>query len=54
MQAYRLNMRIKYSVDFPVTKKDAESVKKFIAANRTAIGFVKNPAWMTEYRFSRY
>jgi ABC-type phosphate transport system substrate-binding protein len=42
MQAYWLNMRIKYSVDLPVSKKDAESVKQFIADNKGAIGFVKN------------
>ncbi|MBN1571187.1 MAG: hypothetical protein JXA73_25350 [Acidobacteria bacterium] len=42
MQAYWLNMRIKYSVDLPVTKKDAESVKQFIAENKGAIGFIKN------------
>jgi ABC-type phosphate transport system substrate-binding protein len=42
MQAYWLNMRIKYSVDLPVSKKDAESVKQFIAENKGAIGFLKN------------
>ena len=42
MQAYWLNMRIKYSVDLPVTKKDAEGVKQFIAENKGAIGFLKN------------
>ena len=42
MQAYWLNMRIKHSVDLPVSKKDAESVKQFIAANKSAIGFLKN------------
>ncbi len=42
MQAYWLNMRVKYSVDFPVTKKDPESVKQFIASNKSAIGFLKN------------
>ncbi len=42
MQAYWLNMRIKYSVDLPVTKKDAESLKQFIAENKDAIGFLKN------------
>lgn len=41
MQAYWLNMRIKYSVDLPVSKKDAESVKQFVADNKGAIGFVK-------------
>jgi ABC-type phosphate transport system substrate-binding protein len=42
MQAYWLNMRIKHSVDLPVSKKDAESVKQFIASNKAAIGFLKN------------
>jgi ABC-type phosphate transport system substrate-binding protein len=42
MQAYWLNMRIKYSVDLPVSKKDAESVKQFIAENKGAIGFLKS------------
>ena len=42
MQAYWLNMRIKYSVDLPVSKKDAEAVKQFIADNKGAIGFVRN------------
>ena len=42
MQAYWLNMRIKYSVDLPVSKKDAEGVKQFIADNKGAIGFLKN------------
>ncbi len=42
MQAYWLNMRIKYSVDLPVTKKDAASAKKYIAENKGAIGFLKN------------
>jgi ABC-type phosphate transport system substrate-binding protein len=42
MQAYWLNMRIKYSVDLPVTKKDAESLKQFIAENKDAIGFLKS------------
>jgi phosphatidate phosphatase APP1 len=42
MQAYWLNMRIKHSVDLPVSKKDAESVKQFIAANKAAIGFLRN------------
>jgi ABC-type phosphate transport system substrate-binding protein len=41
MQAYWLNMRIKYSVSLPVSKKDAESVKEFINANKDAIGFLK-------------
>jgi ABC-type phosphate transport system substrate-binding protein len=42
MQAYWLNMRIKYSVELPVSKKDAESVKQFVAETKGAIGFVKN------------
>jgi hypothetical protein len=42
MQAYWLNMRIKHSVDLPVSKKDAESVKQFVAANKSAIGFIKS------------
>jgi ABC-type phosphate transport system substrate-binding protein len=42
MQAYWLNMRVKYNVDFPVTKKDAESVKQFVASNKSAIGFLKS------------
>ena len=41
MQAYWLNMRIKYSVELPVTKKDSAQVKEFIAANKGAIGFIK-------------
>ncbi len=41
MQAYWLNMRIKYSVDLPVSKKDADSVKKYVSANKGAIGFLK-------------
>ncbi len=42
MQAYWLNMRIKYSMNLPVSKKDAESVKEYIAANKNAIGFLKS------------
>ncbi len=42
MQAYWLNMRIKYSVSLPVSKKDAEGVKEFVAANKDAIGFLKS------------
>jgi ABC-type phosphate transport system substrate-binding protein len=42
MQAYWLNMRIKYSVDLPISKKDPESVKKFVAENTGAIGFIKS------------
>jgi len=42
MQAYWLNMRIKYSVGLPVTKRDAEAVKRFIVDNKGAIGFLKN------------
>ncbi len=42
MQAYWLNMRIKHSAEMPVTKKDAEAVKQFIAEKKGAIGFLKN------------
>ena len=42
MQAYWLNMRIKYSVNLPISKKDADSVKKFVAENKGAIGFIKS------------
>ncbi len=42
MQAYWLNMRIKYSVSLPVTKKDADAVKAFVASNKDAIGFLKS------------
>jgi ABC-type phosphate transport system substrate-binding protein len=42
MQAYWLNMRIKYSVDLPVTKKDSEAVKQYISENKGAIGFIKS------------
>jgi ABC-type phosphate transport system substrate-binding protein len=42
MQAYWLNMRVKYSADMPVSKKDADSVIKFVAENKGSIGFVKN------------
>jgi ABC-type phosphate transport system substrate-binding protein len=42
MQAYWLNMRIKYSVELPVSKKDAESVKQFLAENKGSIGFLKS------------
>ena len=41
MQAYWLNMRIKYSVDLPVTQPDSDSVKQFVASNKGAIGFIK-------------
>jgi len=41
MQAYWLNMRIKYSVDLPVTKNDSAGVKQFVASNEGAIGFIK-------------
>ena len=41
MQAYWLNMRIKYSVDLPVSKKDAASVKEFVASTTGSIGFIK-------------
>jgi ABC-type phosphate transport system substrate-binding protein len=42
MQAYWINMRVKYSVDLPVSKKDAASVKQFVAETKGAIGFVKS------------
>ena len=42
MQAYWLNMRVKYNVDFPVSKKDAESVKQYVASNKSAIGFIRS------------
>lgn len=42
MQAYWLNMRIKYSVDLPISKKDAEGVKQFVAETKGSIGFIKN------------
>jgi ABC-type phosphate transport system substrate-binding protein len=42
MQAYWLNMRIKHSAALPVSKKDAEGVKQFIAQKKGAIGFIKN------------
>jgi ABC-type phosphate transport system substrate-binding protein len=42
MQAYWLNMRIKYSAEQPVSKKDAEEVKQFLAENKGSIGFLKN------------
>lgn len=42
MQVYWMNMRIKYSVEIPVAKKDSESVKQFIADNKGAIGFLKS------------
>jgi ABC-type phosphate transport system substrate-binding protein len=42
MQVYWMNMRIKYSVELPVSKKDSESVKQFIADNAGAIGFIKS------------
>lgn len=42
MQAYWVNMRVKYSVDLPVTKKDAAGVKQFVAENKGAIGFIKS------------
>jgi ABC-type phosphate transport system substrate-binding protein len=41
MQAYWLNMRIKYSVDLPITKKDSAQVKQFVASQEGAIGFIK-------------
>jgi ABC-type phosphate transport system substrate-binding protein len=42
MQAYWLNMRVKYSVELPVSKKDSASVKQFVAENKGAIGFIKS------------
>jgi ABC-type phosphate transport system substrate-binding protein len=42
MQAYWMKMRINYNANMPVTKKDAESVKEFIASNKDAIGFIKS------------
>jgi ABC-type phosphate transport system substrate-binding protein len=42
MQTYWLNQKIKNSIDLPITKKDAESVKQFVAENKTAIGFIKS------------
>lgn len=42
MQTYWMKMRSNYSMDLPVFKKDSESVKQFIAANKDAIGFIKS------------
>jgi ABC-type phosphate transport system substrate-binding protein len=42
MQAYWLNMRIKYNAELPVSKKDPESAKEFISENKGAIGFLRN------------
>jgi ABC-type phosphate transport system substrate-binding protein len=42
MQAYWINMRVKYSVDLPVSKKDSASVKQFVAETKGAIGFLKS------------
>ena len=42
MQAYWLNMRIKHSAELPVSKKDAEAVKQFVAEKKGAIGFIRN------------
>jgi hypothetical protein len=42
MQAYWLNMRVKYSADLPVSKKDAESAKQYIAETKGSIGFIKS------------
>jgi hypothetical protein len=42
MQAYWLNMRVKYNLSFPISKKDPESAKKVIAENKGAIGFIKS------------
>jgi ABC-type phosphate transport system substrate-binding protein len=41
MQAYWLNMRIKNSIDLPITKKDSESVKQYVSENKGAIGFIR-------------
>jgi ABC-type phosphate transport system substrate-binding protein len=42
MQAYWLNMKVKYSAEIPVSKKDADGLKQFISENQGAIGFLKN------------
>ena len=42
MQAYWLNMRIKYSIELPISRKDSEGVKQFIAENRGAIGYIRS------------
>jgi ABC-type phosphate transport system substrate-binding protein len=42
MQTYWMKMRINYSINMPISKKDPESVKQFIATNKDAIGFLKN------------
>ena len=41
MQVQWMKMRRDYSMNMPIFKKDAESVKKFVAANKGAIGFIK-------------
>jgi hypothetical protein len=41
MQMQWVKMRNNYSMNMPIFKKDAESVKQFIAANKDAIGFLK-------------
>lgn len=41
MQQQWMRMRNSYSMDMPVIAKDAAGVKKFVAANRDAIGFLK-------------
>ena len=41
MQMQWMKMRNSYSMDMPISKKDPESVKQFIAANKDAIGFLK-------------
>jgi ABC-type phosphate transport system substrate-binding protein len=42
MQAYWINMRVKYSVDLPVNKKDPASVKQFVAETKGSIGYLKS------------
>jgi ABC-type phosphate transport system substrate-binding protein len=42
MQAYWMKMRINYNANMPVSKKDSESVKEFIAGNKDAIGFIRS------------
>jgi hypothetical protein len=42
MQLQWLKMRNHYSKDMPVVARDSASVKKYIAANKDAIGFLKS------------
>jgi ABC-type phosphate transport system substrate-binding protein len=42
MRFYWLNMKIKNSVDVPVSKKTSEQVKQYVASNKSAIGFIKS------------